>query len=89
MAKSDQGFRVIARLDAEERAILRRARAKTGQNTSAIIKAALRHYAQTLPAETPLQIFERLGVLGAATGPRDLSDTYKERLDFSKKSGEQ
>ncbi len=77
--------RVITRLDDEERAILRRARATTGQNTSAIIKAALRLYAQTLPSETPIELFERFGVVGAVSGPEDLSETYKSRIDYSSK----
>jgi hypothetical protein len=77
--------RVITRLDEEERAILRRARARTGQNTSAVIKAALRLYAQTLPSESPLELFERFGVVGAVSGPKDLSETYKSRVDYSAK----
>lgn len=77
--------RVITRLDAEERAILRRARSTTGQNTSAIIKAALRLYAQTLPSETPIELFERFGVVGAVSGPENLSETYKSRVDYSRK----
>jgi hypothetical protein len=91
MAKSSdskpapQDTRVITRLDDEERAILRRARATTGQNTSAIIKAALRLYAQTLPSETPIELFERFGVVGAASGPKDLSERYKSLVDYSSK----
>jgi len=77
--------RVITRLDEEERAILRRARATTGQNTSAIIKAALRLYARTLPSETPIELFERFGVVGAVAGPEHLSDTYKSLIDYSNK----
>jgi uncharacterized protein (DUF1778 family) len=77
--------RVITRLDDEERAILRRARATTGQNTSAIIKAALRLYARTLPSETPIELFERFGVIGAVSGPEDLSETYKALVDYSSK----
>ena len=79
--------RVIARLDEEERALLRHARTVTGQTTSGVIKAALRLYAETLPSKTPLEIFEELGVLGAASGPVDLSETYKSRIDYSGKRG--
>jgi uncharacterized protein (DUF1778 family) len=91
MAKSSDSTRappdtrVITRLDDEERAILRRARATTGQNTSAIIKAALRLYARTLPSETPIELFERFGVVGAVSGPEDLSETYKALVDYSSK----
>jgi hypothetical protein len=85
MAKVPADARIIARLDEEERAILRRARAATGKNTSAVIKAALRVFAQTLPGESPLSIFERLGVVGAVSGPRDLSETYKQHIDYSHK----
>jgi hypothetical protein len=74
---------VIARLDEEEQAILRRARAITGKNSSEVIRVALRCYARTLATETPLEIFERHGVVGAASGPADLSETYKARLDFA------
>ena len=77
--------RVIARLDEEERALLRRARALTGKNTSGVIKAALRLYAETLPKKTAVELFEEHGVLGAASGPVDLSETYKERIDYSAK----
>ena len=88
MAKSDSDSRVIARLDEEERAILRRARAATGKNTSAVIKAALREYAKTLPRESALAIFERNGVVGAISGPRNLSESYRELVDYSHKHGE-
>lgn len=80
--------RVIARLDDEERAMLERVRALTGKNTSAVIKAALRAYAQTLLADvSPLEIFERHGVVGAVSGPTDLSETYKDHVDYSAKHG--
>jgi hypothetical protein len=87
MSKGEADARVITRLDEEERAILRRARALTGKNTSGVIKAALRLYAQTLPSESPAEIFERCGVLGAIKGPSDLSETYKQRIDYSVKQG--
>jgi len=79
--------RVIARLDPEEREILRRARAATGKNTSAVIKAALRAYEKTLPRRSALALFEQHGVIGAISGPRDLSETYKSHLDYSAKQG--
>lgn len=85
MPKPTEDARVIARLDPEEREILRRARATTGKNTSGVIKAALRAYGKTLPGESALAIFERCGVLGAVSGPTDLSETYKEVLDFGRK----
>ena len=84
---SKTGARVITRLDEEEQAILRRARAATGKNTSGVIKAALRCYAQTLTTETALEIFERFGIVGAVSGPTDLSETYKEQVDYSDKHG--
>lgn len=74
--------RVIARLDPEEQAIVRRARALTGQNTSGVVKAALRAYGATLPQEAPIEIFERFGVVGAVEGPTDLSERVKDALDF-------
>lgn len=81
--------RVIARLDEEERALLERVRSLTGQNTSAVMKAALRAYAKSLLDErSPLDIFRRHGVVGAASGPTDLSETYKEQIDYSSKHGE-
>ncbi len=87
MAKPDSDSRIIARLDEEERAILRRVRAATGKNTSAIVKAALRAYEKTLPRESALAIFERSGVIGAVSGPRNLSESYKEAIDYSHKHG--
>lgn len=87
MAKTDSDARVIARLDEEERAILRRVRAATGKNTSAIIKAALRSYEKTLARESPLEILARRGVIGAVSGPRDLSERYKELIDYTNKVG--
>jgi hypothetical protein len=80
------GPRVIARLDEEEQAILRRARAITGNNSSEVIRVALRCYARTLATETPLEIFERHGVVGAGTGPTDLSETYKDQINYAHKS---
>lgn len=85
--KPDTDARVIARLDEEEREILRRARATTGQNTSAIIKAALRLYGDSLARESALAIFERKGLIGALSGPRNLSESYKELVDYSSKHG--
>ena len=85
MDKPKSDSRVIARLDEEEQAILRRARASTGQNTSSVIKAALRAYAKTLATESPFDLFERHGVIGAASGPTDLSETYKSLLDYANK----
>lgn len=83
----DVGQRVNARLDAEESELLERARAQTGKSTSAIIKEALRLYCADLPRESPLEIFTRHGVVGAVSGPEDLSANYKDRIDFSKKAG--
>jgi len=85
--KADVDERVIARLGEEEREILRRARVSTGQNTSAIIKAALRLYGDALKRESALAIFERNGLVGALSGPRNLSETYKGLLDFAPKHG--
>lgn len=83
MSQVKSGARVITRLDAEEQAILERARRLTGSNTSGVIKAALRAYSETLPKESPLEIFQRLGVVGAAEGPADLSERYKEYVDYA------
>lgn len=88
MSKSSADSRVITRLDEEEQAILRRARVVTGKNTSGVIKAALRLYAKTLPAESPVDVFERRGVIGAISGPKDLSENYKQQIDYSKKHSE-
>ena len=85
VGKSSTDGRVITRLDEEEQAILRRARAATGKNTSGVIKAALRLYAKTLPAESPVELFERYGLIGVVSGPTDLSETYKQHLDYSDK----
>jgi uncharacterized protein (DUF1778 family) len=85
--KVSRDARIITRLDSEERDILRRARAATGKTTSAVVKAALREYEKTLPRESALEIFERFGVVGAISGPRDLSERYKHLLDFSSKHG--
>lgn len=80
--------RVTARLDDEERAILDRVRSVTGKNTSAVIKAALRVYAESVLSDAePLEVFERHGVVGAVSGPSDLSETYKGRVDYSAKHG--
>jgi len=87
MAKPDTDSRVIARLDAEEQALLRRARELTGQNTSGVIKAALRQYAAGLPQRSALDILRERGVVGAVEGPTDLSENYKQYVDYSKKHG--
>ena len=87
MPKPDSDARIIARLDQEERAILRRVRAATGKNTSAIVKAALRAYEKALPREGALAIFERNGVIGAVSGPANLSESYKDAVDYSDKHG--
>jgi hypothetical protein len=61
--------------------------AATGKNTSAIVKAALRDYEKTLPRQSALEIFGRFGVIGAVSGPRDVSERYKRLIDFSTKHG--
>lgn len=73
MAKSPKDARVTTRLDEEDQALLRRVRALTGATTSTVIKAALRCYAQSLPHESPLHLFERHGLVGALQGPTHLS----------------
>jgi hypothetical protein len=83
--KNDSDARVMARLDAEGQALLRKARAATGKSTSAVIKAALRLYAGTLSNGTPLEILQRCGVVGAVTGPTHLSETYKQHVDDAAK----
>jgi len=85
--KSKTDARVIARLDANEQALLRRAREVTGKNTSAVIKAALRQYVASLPGASPIAIFRERGVIGAVSGPTDLSEKYKELVDYATKHG--
>jgi hypothetical protein len=87
MAKPDPDARVIARLDAEEQALLRRAREVTGQTTSAVIKAALRQYAAGLPQRSGLDILRERGLVGSVEGPTDLSENYKQVVDYSGKHG--
>ena len=55
--------------------------------SGSVVKAALREYDKTLPRQSALEIFERFGVVGAVTGPRDLSERYKQLRDFSSKHG--
>jgi hypothetical protein len=86
--KPNPDARVIARLDADEQALLRRAREVTGKNTSAVIKAALRQYVASLPGASPIAIFRERGVVGAAAGPTDISEKYKQLLDYGAKHGE-
>lgn len=86
-SRSSPDARVITRLDPEEREILRRAREVTGKNTSGVIKAALRVYEKTLLRSSALEIFEQHGVVGAISGPSDLSETYKQQIDYSAKHG--
>ncbi len=87
MTQDGSSARVIARLDAEELAIMRRARRVTGKSTTAVVKAALRLYGESLGADEPLEIFRRFGVVGSIEGPTDLSETYKQRVDYSGKHG--
>ncbi len=51
------------------------------------MKAALRDYEKTLPRQSALEIFGRFGVIGAVSGPRDVSERYKRLIDFSTKHG--
>ena len=85
MSRSASEGRITTRLNEEEQAILRRARSVTGKTTSGVIKTALRAYAKTLPSEAPLAIFERCGVVGAISGPTDLSETYKQQITYTGK----
>lgn len=87
MKKPKVDARIIARLDPDEQALLRRAREVTGKNTSAVIKAALRQYVATLPGASAISIFRERGVVGAASGPTGLSEKYKQRVDYGSKHG--
>lgn len=87
MAKEEPDARVITRLNEEEQALLRHARAVSGKNTSGVIKAALRQYAESLERKSPVEIFHDMDLLGAVEGPTDLSVTYKQHIDHSDKHG--
>lgn len=83
MATLPKDTRVTVRFGVEEQALLQQVRARTGASTSVVIKTALRLYAQTLPQESPLRLFERHGLVGAFAGPTTLSERYKDGAPYT------
>jgi hypothetical protein len=82
MSRPGSDSRAVARLDEEERALLRRAREVTGQSTGGVIKAALSQYAAGLPQRSALEILRERGLVGAVQRPADLSENYRGYVNY-------
>lgn len=74
------GREMVLRLSREDASALERACKRTGQSVDDVMRSALRAYWERLPEEAALEIFKRHGVIGAVSGPLDLSVTYKNHL---------
>ncbi len=77
--------RINARIDAQLTQKLERIRDLTGKNTSAILKAAIDRYYESLQEADakPGDALRRSGFIGSGKGEPDLSSTYKRRLSQS------
>lgn len=77
--------RINARLDAQLALKMERIRELTGKNTSAILKAAIDRYYESLQAgaANPGEALRRSGFIGSGKGDPDLSSNYKRALTSS------
>lgn len=86
-----QSDRVNARLDRKHAAKLAYLKAATGMSASEIVKRGidLIHDQVRGEARNPFEILSRVGFIGAARGPTDLSVSYKDELlaDLEAKHG--
>lgn len=80
-------MRINARLDHDMTEKILFIEQQTGESTSAIIRSALNLYYQQLQNSKPnaLAIFEQTGFIGSGEGPTDLSENYKQYLNFADK----
>jgi Ribbon-helix-helix protein, copG family len=77
--------RVNARIEPPLAKKLAYLKAKHGETTSAILKRALEAYyeKEVGASASPLELLEQAGFVGCASGPTDLSTTYKRTLTKS------
>ena len=78
--------RVNARLDANRMRKLEQLAKTTGLSLSDVIRDAIDHYAdakQTESGPSAYEIMHRIGFIGCAKGPKDLSSNYKKYLTES------
>ncbi|MDQ3261780.1 MAG: ribbon-helix-helix domain-containing protein [Pseudomonadota bacterium] len=78
--------RVNARLDADRMHKLEQLAKTTGLSLSDVIRDAIDHYAaakQVQNGPSAYEIMQRIGFIGCAKGPKDLSTQYKKYLTES------
>ncbi len=78
--------RVNARLDAERMRKLEQLAKTTGLSISDVIRDAIDLYAETKQTQngpSAYEIMQRIGFIGCAKGPKDLSTNYKKYLTES------
>ncbi len=78
--------RVNARLDADRMRKLEQLAKATGLSLSDVIRDAIDHYADAKQAQngpSTYEIMQRIGFIGCAKGPKDLSSNYKKYLTES------
>jgi Ribbon-helix-helix protein, copG family len=78
--------RVNARLDADRMRKLEQLAKATGLSLSDVIRDAIDHYADVKQAQngpSAYEIMQRIGFIGCAKGPKDLSSNYKKYLTES------
>jgi len=70
--------RINARIDASLARRLSAVRRRTGKSVSEIVKESLDHYCAAQDEQAPYNALA--GLIGCASGPKDLSASYKEDL---------
>ena len=79
---STKGKRINARLTPALAGRFAQLRERTRKSTSQIVKESIQLYYElnNQQAATPQEIFARVGFIGCADGPRNLSRDYKKEL---------
>jgi hypothetical protein len=78
-------MQIITQLDDDVANKLTYIQQQTGQDTEAVLKAAIEQYYEQLqhPQKTALDIFQDLGLVGCIDTDPDLSTTYKSVISQS------
>jgi hypothetical protein len=76
-------MQIITQLDDDAASKLTYIQQHTGQDTEAILKAAIERYYQQLQQKTALDIFQDLGLVGCIDADPNLSTNYKSVISQS------
>lgn len=74
--------RITVRLDEELARKVQHARKRTGKSTTDLVREGLDRYCTDLSAGagSPWEVIQAVGLVGCASGPSDLAETYKDEM---------